>query len=459
MRNRTSKVREYRQPIRPNAGIVVFAFIFIYILIYALKYAYTEHIAIYEVIKSSISENNEFKGVIIRDEKVIKAKEAGYITYYAASGTRVAKNDMIFSIDEGSSALESLTKNVKNVDLRESDYNEIANEIEYNRNTYSDSKFYQSYSFVTDITNRVLELRTGALYENMEDVIKNSSAKNVVIDRANSTGIISSTTDEMEKLSLKTVNEAMFNSKNYTHTSYVTGNLVEKGAPVYRIVKDDTWNILIKLNKSQYNKLKENKTIGVTFKKNNLTANADIEVKRNNSGYYGILTLYDYMINYIDDRFINIQLAFNKATGLKIPNSAITDKKFYVVPKKIFITGGNSDSLGLLIEKYSKTGAKKTEFVKTDIFYEKDDKYYIDADLFEMGTKVKTDGFVLNDVDTLQGVYNVNKGYAEFRCVEVMYSSDEYSIVKENCSNGLFVSKYDHIVLDASKNIENKIIH
>ena len=104
MRNRTSKVREYRQPIRPNAGIVVFAFIFIYILIYALKYAYTEHIAIYEVIKSSISENNEFKGVIIRDEKVIKAKEAGYITYYAASGTRVAKNDMIFSIDEGSSA-------------------------------------------------------------------------------------------------------------------------------------------------------------------------------------------------------------------------------------------------------------------------------------------------------------------------------------------------------------------
>lgn len=459
MRNRTSKVREYRQPIRPNVGIVVFAFIFIYILIYALKCAYTDHIAIYEVIKSSISEDNEFKGVAIRDEKVIKAKEAGYVTYYAASGARVAKNDMIFSIDEGGSSLDFLTNNVKTVELRESDYNEIANEIEYNRLTYTDSKFYQSYSFVTDITNRVLELRTGALYENMEDVIKNSSAKNVVVSKTNYTGIISTTTDEMENLSLKKINESMFNSKNYTHTSYVTGNLVEKNAPVYRIVKDDDWNIVIKLNKSQYNKLKKMKTIGVTFKKNNFTAKADIKVKRNNSGYYGILTLYDYMVNYIDDRFINIQLAFNKATGLKIPNSAITEKKFYVVPKKLFTTGGNSDSLGLVVEKYSKTGTKKTEFVKTDIYYEKDNNYYIDQKLFEMGTKVKTDDYVLNDVDSLQGVYNVNKGYAEFRCVDVLYSSDEYSIVKENNNNGLFVSKYDHIVLDASKDVEDKIIH
>ena len=145
MRNRTSKVSEYRKPIRPNVGIVVFAFIFIYILIYALKYAYTDHVAIYEVIKSSISEDNEFKGVAIRDEEVVTTKEAGYVTYYAASGARVGKNDMIFSIDEGGSAFDNLNKDVKDVELRESDYDEIANEIEYNRSVYSDSKFYQSY--------------------------------------------------------------------------------------------------------------------------------------------------------------------------------------------------------------------------------------------------------------------------------------------------------------------------
>ena len=39
-----------------------------------------------------------------------------------------------------------------------------------------------------------------------------------------------------------------------------------------------------------------------------------------------------------------------------------------------------------------------------------------------------------------------------------MYSSDEYTIVKENSGNGLYVSKYDHIILDASTNVDNKII-
>ena len=138
---------------------------------------------IYEVIKSSISEDNEFKGVAIRDEEVVTTKEAGYVTYYAASGARVGKNDMIFSIDEGGSAFDNLNKDVKDVELREIDYDEIANEIEYNRSVYNDSKFYQSYSFYNDISNMVLELRTGALYENMEEVIRKSSAKNVIIDK------------------------------------------------------------------------------------------------------------------------------------------------------------------------------------------------------------------------------------------------------------------------------------
>ena len=95
---RTSRVRDYRQPIRPNVGVIVFIFIFIYIMIYVLRFFYSDHIAIYEVIKSSISENNEFKGLIIRDEEVIKAKEAGYVTYYATGSTRVAKGEWCFQL-------------------------------------------------------------------------------------------------------------------------------------------------------------------------------------------------------------------------------------------------------------------------------------------------------------------------------------------------------------------------
>ena len=71
--------------------------------------------------------------------------------------------------------------------------------------------------------------------------------------------------------------------------------MVEKGAPVYRIVKDDTWNILIKLNKSQYNKLKENKL--------EFELNANIEEMRS-LGFKSAPMLK------VNDKFLNFKQAF-----------------------------------------------------------------------------------------------------------------------------------------------------
>ena len=49
---------------------------------------------------------------------------------------------------------------------------------------------------------------------------------------------------------------------------------------------------------------------------------------------------------------------------------------------------------------------------------------------------------------SLDGAYNVNKGYAVFKKVEMLESSNGYAIVKKGSGYGLQV--YDHIVLDAS---------
>jgi hypothetical protein len=48
---------------------------------------------------------------------------------------------------------------------------------------------------------------------------------------------------------------------------------------------------------------------------------------------------------------------------------------------------------------------------------------------------------------TLTGVYNMNKGYADFKQITVLAQNDEYSIVSSNTQYGLTV--YDRIVLDA----------
>ena len=58
---------------------------------------------------------------------------------------------------------------------------------------------------------------------------------------------------------------------------------------------------------------------------------------------------------------------------------------------------------------------------------------------------------------TLIGVYNINKGFADFKEITILYSNDEYSIVKSNPNYGLL--EYDYIVLDAESINEDDFIN
>ena len=54
-------------------------------------------------------------------------------------------------------------------------------------------------------------------------------------------------------------------------------------------------------------------------------------------------------------------------------------------------------------------------------------------------------------------MYNINKGYADFKQINILYNNDEYSIVESNTAYGLNV--YDYIVLDATTVSEDELIH
>lgn len=65
--------------------------------------------------------------------------------------------------------------------------------------------------------------------------------------------------------------------------------------------------------------------------------------------------------------------------------------------------------------------------------------------------------YALSKRGSLIGVYNINKGYADFKQVDILYNNDEYSIVQSNTAYGLNV--YDYIVLDATAVNEDELIH
>ena len=49
----------------------------------------------------------------------------------------------------------------------------------------------------------------------------------------------------------------------------------------------------------------------------------------------------------------------------------------------------------------------------------------------------------------MRGVYNINKGYAVFKAIEILASNDEYYTIAKGTKYGLNV--YDHILLDPDK--------
>ena len=65
--------------------------------------------------------------------------------------------------------------------------------------------------------------------------------------------------------------------------------------------------------------------------------------------------------------------------------------------------------------------------------------------------------YQVSGTGSLQGVYNINKGYAVFREIKIIDENEEYCIVEAGSSYGL--SQYDRIVLNADTVNDEDIVY
>lgn len=457
-----NKVTKYRKRKSINIGVLVFLIIFVYVLISVYIYLTKDHLIIYEVKEGSTSDDNIFNGLIFRDEEIIKTETAGYINYYHADGERVSKNSTIYSVDENKDSYDLIGNSNDAVVLSPEDTRDIKKDILNFQQSYQDSDYQTVYNFMYDIESSVLEIVNDSMLAKLQTVLKeNGTSDTLKVMKSKSSGIITYSTDNFEGLSIDSATADNFKTDEYKKNQLRTMDLIEKGSPVYKIVKSDNWSILLSLNKDQYKKLTDMDNVKITFPEDGLTTSAPVQIYQKGADYFARLDLNKFMIRYINQRFIKVEIAINSAQGLKIPVSSIVKKDFYLVPLSYFTEGGDSGSTGLVKETFKENGEPDYKFVPTDIYYS-DDKYgYVDARLFESGDRIylkdKDKEYNISQKKSLEGVFNVNKGYAVFRRIEVLYENEEYCIVKSGIQYGLSV--YDHIALDGKTAVEQKIIY
>lgn len=461
---KVNKIKKYRKPLNINIGMVIFAVIFIYVLSCIGIYFKDNHVVPYIVKQGSLSVENIYRGITLREEHIVSADAAGYVNYYAREGERVAVGDLVYTIDETGRLTDYLNADeLGENSLSDRDLSQLKSEIVNFTHSFTPDNFSVTYDFKYSVKGTVLKLANNALMQNIQDLNGGSSLQNMVdFSKANTSGIVEYWTDGYEELQPENVTAAIFEDKEYEKIQLINNELIAQGDPVYKVSPKEEWSVVIPIEEERGTQLQAEGYVKVKFLKNQYEIWGQTTLLHNADGNsYLKLDFTNSMLTFAGDRFVDIELVINDTQGLKIPNSSIVEKEFYLVPEGYITQSGDSGSSGVLRETALEDGTLTTEYIQTNVYNVLDGEYYLDTAILRGGDRLimpdSTETYVVSKRATLIGVYNMNKGYADFRQIDILYQNEEYSIVKSNTDYGLNV--YDYIVLDAEYVNENQFIY
>ncbi len=455
MARKDKKIVRYRRPLRINIGMIIFALIFVYMAFYVYQYVTREKVQPYEVTEGSIVNDKSFTGIILRQETTEYAVQSGYINYYIREGRRAANGSTIYSMDETGEFSRILGENEQTRNLlTDEDLLSVKKELSAFSMAYSDQDFRQIYDTKYSLDSMVMEYANFNAMSNQELLAAQMESGLIRVSTPVS-GIISYSVDGYEGLDATQISESVFDRSQYSRAITRAGDLVEQGAAVYKVITDDNWSVVFPLSEEDIADFSDDTSLQVRFSGGDLITDGAFSIITGTDGKsYGKLDFSKYMVQFISERYVDFRVIMQVAEGLKIPVSSVTQKNFYLVPVDYLTTGGDSDQEGFNKEVYSENGTSVV-FVPTTVYYKTDEYYYLDADedaeIHAGDYLVKpasSDRYQVGPTASLQGVYNINRGYSVFKQIEILAQNDEFYTVQKGTSYGLNV--YDHIVLNAA---------
>lgn len=455
------EIVKYRSSGNFNIGVVIFFIIIIYVLFNIFSYFTKSHIAEYQVQQGTIASNNIYQGIILRDETVEYAEQEGYINYYVKNASKVSVNDVIYSIDTDGSISKAIAASGSDSDaISKESLTAISLELDSFVKDYDSNQFSECYTFYNNLNTEIAQnVNTNALTD-LTDKVNQAEANHTFYQmKSSQDGIIVYEIDGFENYTIEDVTSSDLNYNGYKSTHLFENKEVKKSDPVYKRINSEDWNIIVPISETLAKELNERSSVKIRFCKDDFTTNASCSLIKKESNYFLNISLKKAMVRYANDRFIDIELVMSEKTGLKIPKSAITSKEFFTIPKEYFTVGGDSTNPGLMI-KHTIDGESTVKLVNPTLYYETEEFYYVDSEEVSEGDLVlmansQNTYKIGTDKGSLIGVYNINKGYAVFKQINIIYENEEYAIVETKTSYG--ISLYDHIALDASEIKENEL--
>ena len=443
-----------------NIGLILMILLLVYILWLIFSYAGKNTISSYTVQLGSLAKSNIYEGIIIRSETVVSSPVSGYIDYFSREGEHVGVGDIVFAVDESGMVSDMINAQAGGDNsLSNEDLSELQDEVSNFCSNYDDSVFYKTYDFMYDMNGLVLKFAN----LNMLDEINKINAAGDAVDlyRCEQPGYVVYNIDGYESLSMNGISAEVFDKELYEKNQLVNDVLIDEGAPAYKLIDSDTWSVVIQIDEERALELTDAGYVDVKILDDQNVMSAKVQVFPVLEDYYAMLTFNSGVMRYCKDRYIDVEIMTQEEEGLKIPVSSIVTKTFYLIPEDYAVEEGNNNEIYFLRKTFLEDGTVSAELIALEVYSSQDGYFYVNDSALELGDYLikpnSLEEYAVASQAELEGVYNMNLGYADFRRIIVLYSNEEYAIVKSNTKYGL--REYDFIVLDSTTVKEDSFVY
>ncbi|WP_296645263.1 HlyD family efflux transporter periplasmic adaptor subunit [Romboutsia sp. 13368] len=283
------------------------------------------------------------KGLIIRDEYLVKSNQSGTINFTARNGEKLKKGDTIGVI----------YNNIKNLDENKSTINKLNEEIETLKIDKENSKSNFSKELIDVKINTKIEQRKKLTNENN----KNLNSINIP-----TSGVVSNnydgyediyTIENMENITAKDIENTENNYKDIN----IQNEYIKESEIIARIISSNYSYIAISIDKDIF---EEKQSVEIVLDKKNIEGYVE-KIYENEGNNVIIFKISNQNVEIYDTRATEFDIIYKQIEGLKIPKQSVEEL---------------NDKKGVYVLNQQ---TKKVDFIELkNILYEDDDFIFID---------------------------------------------------------------------------------
>jgi len=456
-----------------------------------IRYMNTDQTTIAIVGYGSVDVPRVMSGIIVRDETVYHAPAPGVVVFNVGDGTRVRRGAVVSNI-ENSSTLAQLSAQSDDISRQIMDIqnlrgdvsavayavDEINDAIGHNISSHlihlASANRESLYSLASSL-NHSVELRNDMLLNENAGAVRMlvnehryyiaRISENRVAMLATESGIVSHATDGFEDVLNpdNLLNITRDQTRMYVGAdAFVKNAEVDAGDAVFKIIGSNTWYIVAYIENDLVEGWSPNRAIRLYIEQDGEFGGhpfwVDSITRRNERESFVVMRSDVQIQDFLNMRTVSFKTYDSAYSGLKIPDSAITERTFIRIPERYVSTVRHN--ITVVNRRVGNSAEQETIHIKTLRGIEHEEGYvYIlqDFDNVRLGDTIvfdshDTEGYAIDRLITSNGVFRTNTGVATFVSVDTsgMVSGDEGYIILDPELNRGGLRQHDRIIRDAN---------